>query len=199
MYKETRITTLFSKRWSPVHSASVTTSRATWTRVCCVRAPTTASVCAASAAARLTTPAPPASASRIRRLADHLVWTALLSIFLVVSFRPIFVLSNCYRVHVSENSSFLFFYAVNMELKFAIFVAENNEICSGNGQCVCGQCMCNSDDDRHYSGKYCEKCPVSIQKYYKIDNISWLVVEFAQIWESRILSKHSQSNVTSRH
>ncbi|XP_035436048.2 integrin beta-PS [Spodoptera frugiperda] len=36
---------------------------------------------------------------------------------------------------------------------------ENNEICSGNGKCVCGQCVCNVDDDRHYSGKYCEKCP----------------------------------------
>ncbi|KAH9643891.1 hypothetical protein HF086_012766 [Spodoptera exigua] len=38
---------------------------------------------------------------------------------------------------------------------------ENNEICSGNGKCVCGQCVCNVDDDRHYSGKYCEKCPVT--------------------------------------
>ncbi|XP_063821699.1 integrin beta-PS [Ostrinia nubilalis] len=36
---------------------------------------------------------------------------------------------------------------------------ENGEICSGNGKCVCGQCVCNVDDDRHYSGKYCDKCP----------------------------------------
>ncbi|KAL4702519.1 hypothetical protein ACJJTC_001404 [Scirpophaga incertulas] len=36
---------------------------------------------------------------------------------------------------------------------------ENSEICSGNGKCVCGQCVCNVDDDRHYSGRYCEKCP----------------------------------------
>ncbi|XP_026495256.1 integrin beta-PS [Vanessa tameamea] len=36
---------------------------------------------------------------------------------------------------------------------------ENGKICSGNGKCVCGQCVCNVDDDRHYSGKYCDKCP----------------------------------------
>ncbi|XP_052750647.1 integrin beta-PS [Galleria mellonella] len=36
---------------------------------------------------------------------------------------------------------------------------ENGEICSGNGKCVCGQCVCNVNDNRHYSGKYCEKCP----------------------------------------
>ncbi|XP_049867319.1 integrin beta-PS [Pectinophora gossypiella] len=36
---------------------------------------------------------------------------------------------------------------------------ENGEICSGNGKCVCGQCVCNVDDERHYSGKFCEKCP----------------------------------------
>lgn len=43
--------------------------------------------------------------------------------------------------------------------------SENGEICSGNGKCVCGQCVCNVDDDRHYSGKYCEKCPVSEKKH----------------------------------
>ncbi|XP_021181179.3 integrin beta-PS isoform X2 [Helicoverpa armigera] len=36
---------------------------------------------------------------------------------------------------------------------------ENNEICSGHGKCVCGQCVCDVGDDRHYSGRYCEKCP----------------------------------------
>ncbi|XP_013186565.1 integrin beta-PS [Amyelois transitella] len=36
---------------------------------------------------------------------------------------------------------------------------ENDEICSGNGVCECGQCVCHVKDNRHYSGKFCEKCP----------------------------------------
>ncbi|XP_045785292.1 integrin beta-PS [Maniola jurtina] len=36
---------------------------------------------------------------------------------------------------------------------------ENGKVCGGNGKCVCGECVCNVDDDRHYSGKYCDKCP----------------------------------------
>ncbi|XP_026329225.1 integrin beta-PS [Hyposmocoma kahamanoa] len=36
---------------------------------------------------------------------------------------------------------------------------ENGEICSGNGQCMCEQCVCKSDDEHHFSGKFCEKCP----------------------------------------
>ncbi|KAI4464729.1 integrin beta subunit [Holotrichia oblita] len=31
------------------------------------------------------------------------------------------------------------------------------EVCSGRGQCVCGECKCNEDDN--YFGKYCEESP----------------------------------------
>lgn len=38
------------------------------------------------------------------------------------------------------------------------------EICSGHGVCECGMCKCDQDEQGHYSGRYCEKCPVSVFK-----------------------------------
>uniref|UniRef100_A0A7G3AQR4 Integrin beta n=1 Tax=Lutzomyia longipalpis TaxID=7200 RepID=A0A7G3AQR4_LUTLO len=35
----------------------------------------------------------------------------------------------------------------------------DGEICSGNGECVCGTCNCKITDEGRYSGRYCEKCP----------------------------------------
>jgi len=37
----------------------------------------------------------------------------------------------------------------------------SNEICSGRGNCECGQCKCSEENGIRYSGKYCQKCPVS--------------------------------------
>lgn len=34
-------------------------------------------------------------------------------------------------------------------------------ICSGHGSCVCGVCKCDTTEEGRYSGKFCEKCPVS--------------------------------------
>lgn len=36
------------------------------------------------------------------------------------------------------------------------------EICSGKGECVCGECQCVEEDGGRYSGKYCEECPVNL-------------------------------------
>lgn len=36
------------------------------------------------------------------------------------------------------------------------------EICSGHGTCVCGACVCEDTLESRYSGKFCEKCPVSL-------------------------------------
>lgn len=36
------------------------------------------------------------------------------------------------------------------------------EICSGHGTCVCGACVCEDTQESRYSGKFCEKCPVSL-------------------------------------
>jgi len=33
------------------------------------------------------------------------------------------------------------------------------EICSGHGVCECGMCKCDQDEQGHYSGRYCDKCP----------------------------------------
>lgn len=44
---------------------------------------------------------------------------------------------------------------------------EDAELCSGHGKCVCGQCECFTNDNARYSGKYCEKCPVSTS-FHKI-------------------------------
>lgn len=40
-------------------------------------------------------------------------------------------------------------------------MAGSDEICSGRGVCECGQCKCSEENDFRYSGKYCQKCPVS--------------------------------------
>ncbi len=34
------------------------------------------------------------------------------------------------------------------------------EICSGKGDCVCGECQCIEEDGGRYSGQYCDECPV---------------------------------------
>ena len=36
-----------------------------------------------------------------------------------------------------------------------------NKLCSGQGECVCGECKCAETQDGQYSGRYCEECPVS--------------------------------------
>ncbi|XP_045025979.1 integrin beta-PS isoform X1 [Daphnia magna] len=38
------------------------------------------------------------------------------------------------------------------------------EICSGKGDCVCGECQCFEEDGGRYSGKYCEECPTCPSK-----------------------------------
>lgn len=35
------------------------------------------------------------------------------------------------------------------------------EVCSGHGTCECGVCKCAQDEQGHFSGRYCDKCPVS--------------------------------------
>lgn len=41
-------------------------------------------------------------------------------------------------------------------------VLGGGDICSGKGDCVCGECQCVEEDGGRYSGKYCEECPVCI-------------------------------------
>ena len=36
-----------------------------------------------------------------------------------------------------------------------------NKLCSGQGECVCGECKCAETQDGQYSGRHCEECPVS--------------------------------------
>jgi len=38
------------------------------------------------------------------------------------------------------------------------------EICSGKGECVCGECQCIEENGSRYSGKYCEECPTCPSK-----------------------------------
>lgn len=35
----------------------------------------------------------------------------------------------------------------------------DNKICSGHGDCECGECKCYDLDEGRYSGTYCERCP----------------------------------------
>lgn len=42
-----------------------------------------------------------------------------------------------------------------------MYILEGGEVCSGHGQCVCGQCVCDAGDEGRYSGQYCSKCHVS--------------------------------------
>ncbi|KAL3221882.1 hypothetical protein MRX96_029192 [Rhipicephalus microplus] len=38
-------------------------------------------------------------------------------------------------------------------------IGPNGKICSGYGDCVCGQCKCLESDEERYSGVFCEDCP----------------------------------------
>lgn len=41
---------------------------------------------------------------------------------------------------------------------------DSKELCSGRGKCECGQCKCSEENGIRYSGKFCQKCPVSSYK-----------------------------------
>ena len=41
------------------------------------------------------------------------------------------------------------------------------KLCSGHGECSCGECKCFETDEGQYSGRYCEDCPVSWKKKYR--------------------------------
>uniref|UniRef100_A0A336M8L1 Integrin beta n=2 Tax=Culicoides sonorensis TaxID=179676 RepID=A0A336M8L1_CULSO len=32
-------------------------------------------------------------------------------------------------------------------------------LCSGHGECVCGECKCETTEEGRYSGRFCDKCP----------------------------------------
>lgn len=38
-------------------------------------------------------------------------------------------------------------------------IATDGVLCSGHGDCKCGECKCHETADGRYSGTYCEKCP----------------------------------------
>lgn len=45
--------------------------------------------------------------------------------------------------------------------------APNGELCSGHGDCTCGECKCHETSDGRYSGRYCEKCPTCSGRCYE--------------------------------
>lgn len=47
-------------------------------------------------------------------------------------------------------------------MEIFLFYIGGGEICSGKGDCVCGECQCFEEDGGRYSGKYCEECPVGL-------------------------------------
>ena len=51
---------------------------------------------------------------------------------------------------------------INNNSKIAYIFSGGGEICSGKGECVCGECQCIEEDGGRYSGKHCEECPVCI-------------------------------------
>lgn len=36
---------------------------------------------------------------------------------------------------------------------------KTGDFCSGHGECVCGECVCETTKEGRYSGRYCDKCP----------------------------------------
>ncbi|KAH6940080.1 hypothetical protein HPB50_024645 [Hyalomma asiaticum] len=45
------------------------------------------------------------------------------------------------------------------EVKNRAAVSVEAKICSGYGECICGQCKCLESDEERYSGVFCEDCP----------------------------------------
>jgi len=45
-----------------------------------------------------------------------------------------------------------------------MYFSGSGEICSGKGECVCGECQCIEEDGGRYSGKHCEECPTCPSK-----------------------------------
>lgn len=41
----------------------------------------------------------------------------------------------------------------------------NDKLCNDSGDCVCGRCQCYQDDDRLFSGKFCQKCSNCIDHF----------------------------------
>ncbi|XP_023220350.1 integrin beta-PS-like [Centruroides sculpturatus] len=50
-------------------------------------------------------------------------------------------------------------------------IAPNGKLCSGNGECVCKSCKCFKEEEEHYSGQFCEECPVSTTRSKKGDKL----------------------------
>lgn len=46
----------------------------------------------------------------------------------------------------------------------------SNKLCNNQGDCVCGRCQCNEEDDRLFSGKYCQKCSNCIDSFCQAFN-----------------------------
>lgn len=36
---------------------------------------------------------------------------------------------------------------------------KTQKICAGHGECICGECKCMQNQERQYTGTYCEQCP----------------------------------------
>lgn len=41
---------------------------------------------------------------------------------------------------------------------------DDTSLCSGHGECVCGECQCEKTEDNRRFGRFCEKCPTCAAK-----------------------------------
>ena len=156
-------------RLSVANTASATISRVIITMVCHAPVPTTV-------------PANVVNASVSRAGQDLIVLAPTRPILAFHHVRPPFF-SNCFTIY---------------KIMFKCWIG-GGEICSGKGDCVCGECQCIEENGSRYSGKYCEECPVSQMNALVIKSwmFKWIIYFLLDLPKQmpRICSVHPVSSI----
>lgn len=68
------------------------------------------------------------------------------------------LISRCNLGHVGKNCECVTGGKTNQELEQSCRKDNGSAVCSGAGECICGQCTCNPNDDpaKKIYGQYCQ-------------------------------------------
>lgn len=113
---------------------------------------------------------------------------AITTIVLIIIGYPVQEMVNVNAINANANPvGQVWIFKISLYLNFMVFIffdfdnllgvacqcplstescrSANGKICNGHGQCICGQCRCNTTETHRYSGAKCESCPVLIHLY----------------------------------